>query len=298
MIELARGNARVGILPETGGGLAFWRVNDRDVLVPTVDSNLRAQQGVGVAAYPLVPYSNRIGEGRFSFDGQDFELANNIGGEPHSIHGNAWERVWEVVQEDPDRAILLLDHRPDTDERKAEWPFAYRAVLSYVLDDQCLNVELVVVNQDEKPQPIGFGFHPFFSKSDATTLLFHAQGVWESGPDGLPAQHVATEGAWSFAPAARPVRQLHLDNCFAGWNGHAEIDDPDGGYRIVIEADEVFRHLVVFTAPEKPFVAVEPVTNMNDAIHHPEILERGLQVVPPGQRISGSMRFRLVDDRG
>lgn len=297
MIELKRGENQIGILPGLGAGLAYWRLRGRDLLVPTRDDTLRAQQGTPIAAYPLLPYSNRIADGRFTFDGETYELANNIEGETNSIHGNAWERVWTVIQQDPDRAILILDHDPEEEGRAQEWPFAYRAVLSVVLQDHGLDVELLIANRDTRPQPVGLGYHPFFATAADATLTFGARGMWENGAGNLPSHFVPSEGVWDFAEG-QAVQGRQIDNCFAGWDGKARIVYPTDGYEMRVEADDVFRHLVVFTSPEKPFVAVEAVSNMNDAIHHPEILERGLHVLAPGERLSGAVRYRVVENRG
>lgn len=296
MIELKRGEHRLGLLPETGGSVAHWRFAGRDLLSAVVDPNLRAQHEAGIAAYPLVPYSNRIGNARFTFDGQDFELTNNFGDEPHSIHGNGWERVWDVIQHDDERAILLLDHVPDSDAHQRQWPFAYRCVQSFVVHDSGFDLEMLVVNKDQRPQPVGFGFHPYLTKLPGATLSFDAAGRWENGPDHLPTTNRPLDEAHSFA-FPRAVADLRLDTCFSGWSGQAELADPQEACAVTIHADPIFGHLVVFCAPEKPFVALEPVTNMTDAVHHPESVERGLHVVAPGGRLSGMLRFRLEDRR-
>ncbi|AOX19315.1 aldose 1-epimerase [Kozakia baliensis] len=297
MIELTRGENQIGILPGLGASLSYWRLRGRDLLVPTADPNLRAQQDTPVAAYPLMPYSNRIADARFSFEGQDYELAKNIVGESGSIHGNAWERAWTVIQQDPDRAILLYDHDPSVGENAKEWPFAYRGVISFVLLDNGLNVELLIANRDTRAQPVGMGFHPFFVKAANSGLTFQAQGVWENDAATLPVRHAAVEGEWDFV-SGQKLTERRIDNCFSGWADRAVISYPDDGYEMHIDADPVFQHLVVFTAPEKPFVAVEAVTNMNDAIHHPEVLERGLHVLKPDQRLSGVIRYKVVERRG
>lgn len=301
MIELTKGTHRVGLLPETGGSIAYWKVNDADILSPVADERLAAFEGQAVAAYPLVPYSGRIAGAGFSFEGQDYALTPNFGGESNAIHGNGWSHAWTVAQQDPDRAILLFDHTPDTEERAREWPFAYRCVMSFVLHDDGLSVEMVVVNRDEKPQPVGFGFHPFFVKGAAATLGFKARGVWENGAGQVPTTHLLLDDdaglRWSFEKA-RDLKDASVDNCFSGWDGEAELAEREAEFSVRIEADPVFQHLVVYTAPDKPFVAVEPVTNMGDAIHHSEVMERGLHVLAPGGRVNGTIRFRIVDRRG
>lgn len=297
MIELKLGEAHLGVLPSLGGSLAFWRLRGRDLLVPTADPNLAAQKNTPVAGYPLVPFSNRIGGGRFSFEGQDYTLARNFGAEPNAIHGNGWERVWSVAQSDAERAILYLDHDPAKGDDPAQWPFAYRAVLSFVLHRTGLSVEILLANRDTRSQPVGMGYHPFFARSEDMTLNFAARSLWENGPDMLPTDQKSCEGAWCFDPA-RLVGEVRVDNCFSGWEGRVRLAYPSAGYSLDIEADPVFQHLVVFTAPEKNFVAVEAVTNMNNGVNHPDILENGVHVLAPGQRISGIIHYRVVEERG
>lgn len=297
MIELRNGEAQLGLLPALGGSVAFWRLHGRDILAPTIDPSLAAQRGAAIAAYPLVPYSNRIGNARFSFDGETYCLNPNIGGENNAIHGNGWEREWSVAQHDSERAIFTLDHDPGKGDDPAQWPFAYRAVISYILERDRLRVEILLANRDTRPQPVGLGFHPFFARTEEMTLRFSARGVWENDASHLPKGLTPCTDDWDFS-AGRPVRALSVDNCFAGWTDEAVLAAPDAGYRVRISADPVFSHLVVFTAPEKPFVAVEAVTNMNDAINHPEILERGLHLLAPGERLSGVVCYDVIEPRG
>ncbi|GBR08461.1 aldose 1-epimerase [Asaia siamensis] len=297
MIELKLGEAHLGLLPGLGGSLAFWRLRGRDLLVPTADPNLAAQKNTPVAGYPLVPFSNRIGDGKFSFEGVDYTLAKNFSAESNAIHGNGWEREWQVAQHDSERAILFLDHNPAKGDDPAQWPFAYRAVLSFVLHRDGLSVEMLIANRDTRAQPVGMGFHPFFARSDDMTMQFAASSVWENGPDMLPIGQIACEGTWNFA-TARTIGETRLDNCFAGWGGKTVLGYQSAGYEVTIEADPVFQHLVVFTAPEKPFVAVEAVSNMNNGLNHPDLLENGVHVLAPGANISGVIRYKLRELRG
>ncbi|WP_025886284.1 aldose 1-epimerase [Asaia prunellae] len=297
MIELKLGEAHLGLLPALGSSIAFWRLRNRDLLVPTADPNLAAQKNTPVAGYPLVPFSNRIGGGRFTFEGVDYTLTRNFGAEDNAIHGNGWEREWQVAQHDAERAIFYLDHDPAKGDDPAQWPFAYRCVLSFILHRDGLSVEMLVANRDSRSQPVGLGFHPFFARSDDMTLQFVASSVWENGADMLPVMQKPCEGERDFS-AARPVGNTRLDNCFAGWGGKTRLAYPLAGYEMTIEADPVFQHLVVFTAPEKPFVAVEAVSNMNNGVNHPDLLENGVHVLAPGNTVSGTIHYKLKELRG
>lgn len=292
MLELRSGQNVVGILPKTGASLAFWRDGATEILIPVSDPNLEAQQGVAVAGYPLIPYSNRIANGQFSFDGQDYRLTPNMRGEKHSIHGNAWEHEWQIAQHDADRAILFFDHKPRDGRDFAEWPFPYRAVISFILSGEALQIEILVANRGTSMQPVGFGFHPFFLRTPDMRVAFHARGVWENDAAHLPNRLLSSSGEWDFA-SSQSVESRDIDHCFAGWAHEARLSYPEAGYNINMMATSNFDHLVMFTSPEKPFVALEAVTNMNDAIHHPELLDAGLSILRPGESISGTVTYRI-----
>ncbi|MEJ5116046.1 aldose 1-epimerase [Gluconobacter cerinus] len=290
MIELSCGKSRLTILPETGGSVGLWQRDEKDIFLPTPNDALRALNGVAVGAYPLIPYSNRIAEGRFSFGGKSYDLAPNMGDHPHTIHGNAWEQPWTVAHQGASYAVLTLDHVPQ--ENDQAWPFAYRAALSYQLTDAGLDVQIAIENRGEAEQPVGFGFHPFLAADENATLSFDAEKVWLTSPDGLPVQGAPCDGEWSFH-TPKPAHDRFIDNCFAGFGGRVVLKHPDDGLAVTVEADPIFKHLVVFTSPDSPFVAVEPVTNMTDAINQTDVVASGLHLLKPKTRIGGRMRFRV-----
>lgn len=333
MIELTKGPNRLVLLPELGGAVGEWTHDGQDIFLPVANPDLRAQKGEAVAAYPLVPYSNRIAHGRFTFDGTTYHLDRNMGEHPHTIHGNGWERPWAVMHKTDSHAILALEHWPrglesqgvknqsvntqdvgsqdagsqenateDTPDdsqvptasraQDRQWPFAYRATLSFQLHDDGLMVDMVVENIDTVEQPVGFGFHPFLAAQGAATLHFTARTVWITDGEGLPVRQEKADRDWSFDPPA-DAHARSIDNAFAGFAGHVALKRSEAGLKVTIESDPIFEHVVLFTAPDKPFVAIEPVTNMTDAVNRPDVPGRGLHRLKPGTRTGGRMRFRV-----
>ena len=154
-------------------------------------------------------------------------------------------------------------------------------------------MHVTVRNTDRRPQPVGLGFHPFFPRDADLELGFSASTVWEVGPDSLPRARVPVEGDRRFSPM-RPVSGAPLDNCFGGWNHAAFLRWPSRGLALTITAMAPFGHLVVFTPPGKPYVAVEPASNMTDAINHPEVEDRGLAVLQPDAVLDARVEFALM----
>ncbi|MBE7212764.1 MAG: aldose 1-epimerase [Gluconacetobacter diazotrophicus] len=291
MLELRSGRSVVTILPELGGAVGSWTRDGTEIMHPVSDPKLLALGGAAVAAYPLIPFSNRVGYGRFSFDGKDFQLDPNFGGEPHTIHGNAWMRSWRVEEHTQSTATLVLEHLPPEDPA-GQWPFRYRAMLNYALTSERLTVVMHVHNIDARRQPVGMGFHPFFPRTFDLELGFTAGGVWITGENALPERRDPAEREWRFSPMRAPSGPP-IDNCYSGWDNAAFLRWPSRNLALSITADTLFDHLVLFTPPGKPFVAVEPATNMTDAINHPEIADRGLSILEPDEEVTAHVTFEL-----
>ncbi|MFT8712261.1 aldose 1-epimerase [Komagataeibacter rhaeticus] len=291
-LELCAGEAALGLRPDVGGSIAYWRSGDMEFLRPVTDPHLVAQHGRAVAGYPLVPFSNRVAGDHFRFEGVDYHLAPSFAGENCAIHGNGWQRRLRIDMLSDSSATLTLEHTA-TRELAPQWPFSYRAQLRYDLREAGLSIGLLLENTDTRDQPVGMGFHPYFPRHDGLKLGFAASSVWTNGPDHMPALRIPAEGPWSFAHM-RDVGQAAIDNCYGGWSGSAFLRWPRRGYALTVEASPELRHLVLFTPPAHPYIGLEPVSNMNDGLNRPGIADAGMRVLAPGQRMEGHIRMTVA----
>ena len=67
--------------------------------------------------------------------------------------------------------------------------------------------------------------------------------------------------------AGRPLPGGWRNNDYGGWTGRAEVVWPSRGVRLVMAADAVFGHLMVYADPAKPFFCVEPQSNASGAFN-------------------------------
>ncbi len=293
MLSLRAGDASLVLAPEIGGSVLGWSVGAQPILRRARAGAMMAGNGRGMACFPLVPYSNRIGGGQFSLGGVTHRLAPNFGDNPHTIHGIGWQNPWQVEAAHPSAARLSLIHRAEGDGAAA-WPFAFRATQAFRLSEDTLEVAMEIENLDSRPAPAGLGLHPCFPAAHRPVLHFAADAVWTNGADMLPAARIAVPEAWDHH-TGRPMGSAALDNCFADWRGRADIAWSRPGPLLSIEATALFRHLVVFTPPGADFFCVEPVSHMNDALNRPEIADHGMHMLEPGQTLQGEIRFRILD---
>ena len=296
MLELAAGHASLILCPALGGSIGGWSRRGVPVLRPTPDEALTGTNSRLLSCFPLIPFSNRIAWGRFSFGGESFQLDKNFGDHPHTIHGNAWQRAWDVGSTSASGAELTLEHDPAHDPTAgSHWPFRYSARLAYGLHADGLTVTITIVNTDSRAQPVGLGLHPYQPRTPQTAIAFQAASVWHTGADSLPDARLPVEGHWSFDPG-HVITPPPLDNCYAAWAGRAVITRPEHGLRLTIAADDIFRHVVVYTPDGKPYFAVEPASNMTDAINRMDsVPDHGLRVLQPGDTLQRQVRFTVED---
>lgn len=281
-IELACDGLRCELAPALGGSVAGLWLG----AVPVLRSNPAAQLVTArqAGSYPLVPFSNRMGHATLQWQGTSHPLVRNNGDEPHAIHGVGWQRPWEVLEHDARFALLSFEHRPD-----ASWPFAFDASQTFRIAAGSLEMTLSVTNQSGQSAPLGIGWHPYFVKRAGSRLRFQATGRWEMGADKLPTRRQPSTGLDA------DCATLDVDHCFDGWQGTVDLRDPLLHTRI----STGLQRLVVFTNGTRDFVAIEPVSHVNNAVNLLQAgtvsaAELGVQVLAPGESFSASMTIDVA----
>jgi aldose 1-epimerase len=279
IVELASGPLRCEISPALGASIAgLWR-GEHAVLRSTPGAALSEVRLAG--CYPLVPFSNRIGHAALEWNGTSHPLVRNFAPEPHAIHGVGWQRPWQVLEASGTFALLSFEHRPD-----ASWPFAFDCSQAFRLGPDALELTLSGTNQSDQPAPFGLGWHPYFVKRAGSQLRFRAGGRWEMGADNLPTHRTASGGLDTACDT------LDVDHCFDSWHGEVVLRDACMAVRITSSLD----HLVVYTNASRDFVAIEPVSHVNNALNmaqaDPQRLRAlGVSILQPGESLSASMRI-------
>lgn len=293
LLPLRAGRLAVDLAPHAGGSIARFAVEGPeggvDIMRPADPATLAQGRGNNSSCYPLVPYSNRIADGRVMVDGRDIYMRPNWPGQRHPMHGDGWRRPWLVERFNETEADLLYVH-----DRQG-WPFPYRARQSIRLSEDALTVGISVQSMDSSPVPIGLGLHPFFVRDEDTTLAYKAARVWLADADVLPTTRVEVPPRWDFS-TQRKLGAIVLDNCFDGWDGQATIAWPSRGLRLDIEASPVFAYAVVYVPEGRPYFCFEPVSHANNgfALHQLGVEDVGYRLLAKGDRLAGEVVFRVT----
>lgn len=279
---LEAGAMRMAFDPELGGAILSLTHDGRDVLRPTPDG---ATDVLEAACFPLVPYANRIADGRFEFGGRTAALSRNMAGQAHPLHGDGWRGAWEVEARGGD--VTELSFEPAA----TEWPWRYRARQTFRLAPNALTVELEVANLDAAPGPFGLGLHPYFPHSPTARLTTRTTGLWFVSDDLLPVEHIPTS-PWIAGAALRSARLL--DHCHSGWDGAARIDLGPGLPSLDLTAPPELGWLHLYAPPDQEFFCVEPVSHAPNAVNMADPIAQGVRILGPGETLKSWMRFALM----
>ncbi|HEX9449330.1 MAG TPA: aldose 1-epimerase [Dongiaceae bacterium] len=291
LIELRTPTARLGLLPELGGALAYYDIRRADDWQPVLRPMLQhSADPFDAAMIVLAPWSNRISGGGFHHAGRFHVLSPNLAGQPHPIHGNAFQSAWQIKKQSDTAIDLSL-------RSKGPGPFDYVAALRYQLTGSSLDVSLSLTHCGLYPLPYGAGFHPWFPRRAATTLTAPVKGVWLETPDHLPAGHlsIAARVDWDFSmPRALPPDWIN--NCFSGWPGRARIDWPDRHLSCDISASHGLPFYLLYSPDgAADFFCFEPVSHPVDA--HQQVDGGDLHLLSRDETLTVGLTFTPVITR-
>ena len=285
MPTIASGDYQVGLEPKEGGGVTFLRFGGVDVLrpAPAVRSG-----PLDLACFPLVPYANRIGRGRFLWQGRQVSLPPNMDGQACPLHGDGWLTAWTVAGAAADRIVLEMRHPA------GDWPWTYSARQTIRADANGVSFELEVTNLSDGFMPAGLGYHPYFPQRSTAKLQAKVGSVWLVDDQLLPKLRGPSDQFGDFTAGAPLDAPGLIDNCFEGWSGTAEIRLAHAGPVVRLSAGPELCWLHIYSPPGQDFFCIEPVSHRPNALNAERPMADGVTPLPPGLAIRASMRIEVV----
>jgi aldose 1-epimerase len=272
---LQRGRQRL-VVSEAGGGARSWMVDGSELLA----SFGAGTRDAAFAGKPLMPWPNRLRDGRYSFEGTEHRVMLTEPETRTALHGLTLSSPWRASRTSAHGITLTHQLRG-----REGYPFALDLAVGYELDAGGVVVTLRATNAGPGRAPFGAGLHPYLRLDGDVTLQVPARSRVPVDdrllPSGPPAPVSGTDLDFQHA---RRLGDRRLDTCFGdlerGSAGVASVT-VDGARRLVVWMDEAFHFVQVFTADDT--IAVEPMTCAPDAFNTGD----GLLVLEPGASFTG-----------
>jgi len=282
MITLTRGRIRLDLAPEIGGSIARLTIDGQDILRPAKGP---VTDPLDAACFPLVPFSNRIAFGKFSFEAREVRLPNDPPDPVHALHGHGWRQTWSLVASTREMVRLRLEHEA------GDWPWAYTADEEFTLLDNGVRIALEVTNRDEQTMPVIIGFHPFFPKTPVTEISAIVDGVWMTDATRIP----TVSQPKSIFDQAKVPEIVHADHCYAGWRGAMTVSQPDRDLELSLRASEELGFLHLFVPDGEAYFCAEPTSAMPNAINRDEpATTTGLRTLRHAEKLSAWVEIRAT----
>ncbi|MGB3293666.1 MAG: aldose epimerase, partial [Phormidesmis sp.] len=155
--------ARVEVIPERGGLITQWHINDTQILYFDAERFSDPSKSVRGGIPILFPICGNLPDDAYRLDGQSYPLKQ---------HGFARDLPWTVsdrgVIDDTEAgsgAMLQLTLESNETTLKG-YPFDFQLQFTYRVSGNQLIIEKRFTNRSDRPMPYSTGLHPNFQLDD------------------------------------------------------------------------------------------------------------------------------------
>ena len=278
--ELRFGDHRA-VIVEVGGGVREYRVGDRHVLDPYAADAMCE----GASGAPLIPWPNRLGDGRYTFEGRDYQVPLTEPQKNNALHGFLRWQSWTPAERADDRVVMGTRLHA-----QQGYPFALDVQVDYRLGADGLTVTTTATNVGDTACPYASGHHPYLSPGsglidDATLQIDGASRVVTDEARQLPIATEAVAGTVYDFRAPRALGSLAIDYAYGDLERDADgrawvrLTGTDGA-TASLWVDAAYHFLEIFTADtlgptrRRTGVGTEPMTAPPNAFQSGELVIR------------------------
>lgn len=244
----------------------------------------------------LIPFSNRINNGKYSFENKEYHLIPNQSSEGHSIHGLLFNKKFSVsnIIENDDKAEIELEYSYVAENKG--YPFSFRLQLNLTLNKQGININTKVQNIGDSNMPFGDGWHPYFKFDEPITNIYlkvpkskkilvnnrmipTGKMIDDSTFDSLS---MIGDSLFDTGYAINEKSEFAITQIYSkSKNISINLQQQLG--------ENKYNFLQVFIPPSRNSIAIEPMTSCSDAFNN----KLGLIVLKPNEVFSASYSVYL-----
>ena len=289
--EIRHGN-QSAVVAELGATLRAYECGGTRVL----DGFAADEPARGGRGAVLVPWPNRIEDGRYPFEGTVHQLPIDDVVDGHAIHGLVRWVPWRVIRRRHASVALGTTVFP-----RPGYPFTLAARVTYWLSDVGLSVSTIVRNAGGQAAPVGIGHHPYLAvpgeRIDGAMLHLVAAARYPTGARRLPDPYERLTGGPHDFRDPKPIGDTVLSATYGGLERDAAGRAWVRLGRTRLWMEPAYEYVLLFSGEDLPnpldhrrSLAVEPMTCPPNAFR----TGVGLRALEPGGIIRA--RWGIVHD--
>jgi galactose mutarotase-like enzyme len=213
----------------------------------------------------LFPIVGALLNNQYQFQGKTYNL---------SRHGFARDRMFSVLNSKPDQATFLLKSDPSSLE---VYPFSFELYVHYTLIDQTINIRYEVQNTHSNALYFSIGAHPAFRVPLVAETQFEDYYLTFNKEETSPIYPLTETGALSTTPQPFLEKTRQLDLRFSLFERDALVFKSLQSDTLSIQSKlttarvsvqfKGFPYMGIWSAPNAPFVCIEPWCGIADSEH-------------------------------
>jgi aldose 1-epimerase len=289
------------VITEVGAGIRSFTLSGIDVLFGYAEDE-ECHSGRG---QHLLPWPNRIRDGRYPWNGVDQHLALSEPERHNAIHGLTRFVPWQLVLHEGNRVTHALRLFPQTG-----WSGLLDLEITHTVHGNALSVDVSATNVGAHSTPYGYACHPYLTvgegRVDDVSILIPASRYLEVDDRLLPVGIVDVDGTAYDCREAPALGERVLDTAYTGLApsaaGNWEVVLSNGPRTSRLWGDGSCTWLQIFTGDtlkgdlrRRSGIAVEPMTCGPDAFNEGPTHD-GVITLAPGEQ--HRLRWGITADLG
>ena len=301
-IENEQGDS-FSIVPAFGANLLDLKFNNISVLdgYHTPEELIKNSWSKNII---LFPFPNRLRDGRYTHEGVTYQFDINNADTQNAIHGFSKDvpMTVEKVKTDSSEGSITCEYQHDGTHKAYPFQFNFKITFSLKSNNETelslraergrrgseLEINMQFTNLENKPIPVGLGWHPYFrisEQSDDTSLQMPDCQLIMIDERMLP---TGEKRAFKDFETLKKIGTTFLDNGFyinnQTKNAEVILQSELGTLTYWQETGEgKWNYVQVFTPPHRQSIAVEPMTCNMDAFNNKD----GLVLLTPQATLKG-----------
>lgn len=266
--EIRHGRQRA-VIVEVGGAIREYSVDS----APVLDGFGANEMATAARGCPLIPWPNRLHEGRYTWDGETQQAPINEPDKNNALHGFTWFANWVARDHTGDGVTMTLRLHG-----QQGYPFVLDLSVRYALSGAGLTVTMSARNIGESAAPYACGAHPYVTVGtgmiDEAVLHLPARTYLPTDDAQIPTGRDPVDRTQFDFRQPRRIGETQIDHAFTdlerdedgrAWLHLRHPAESRGG--VEVWADAEFEYLEVFTGDTVPeqqrrrrSLGVEPMT--------------------------------------
>ncbi len=270
-LKIPRSGEKVIIDADNGATVVSLKLGERSREIMANDSDEEYSRNPLFRGRFLFPFNDRIPEGRYGFNGKEYQLPVNCKEDGSAIHGFMYNKKV--------RSRNISDSQVSVSWSTGEYglsgyPFNMYLMMNFTLEEGKLIIDFTVKNQGSRTAPFALGWHCYFLTDPGALLYADFPCFFKTDSSFLPiGDCIPVKGTEFDFSSGSPLDGKILDHTF-------RFPEVPEDRRVILKNNDYsvkiyqrnFAYTQLFNPPEGGSTAIEPITSKPNSFNSPDVL--------------------------